>query len=296
MKESGVFVLSNSPVGGFTRRAGVIESARLKNGKNVRARACVLATGGKARPETGSTGDGFAWLKNMGHTVIESDAALVPISIKDSWVKRLQGVNLSEIKIIIFQNGIKQGVRKGKILFTHFGVSGPMILNASREIGELLKNGEVELSLDLFPLLDQGALDRKVRKVLAEQSNKQFKNILGLLAPSAFAPVFVELSGIRFNIPCHSVTREERIRFVKLLKNMPMRVSGLLGVEKAIITSGGVSPSEVDFKTMQSRKIPNLYLVGDVLDIDRPSGGYSLQLCWTTGFVAGTSAAKSVKS
>lgn len=292
MKNGRVTVLCDSPVAGFIKKNDSIEAVRIKGGKEIFARSFILATGGKSRPETGSTGEGFSWLKNIGHTVIEQSAALVPVSIKENWVKRLQGVSLPDVKLTIFQNGVRQDARKGKILFTHFGISGPMVLNASRDIGELLKYGEVSLSLDLFPLLDAGALDRKVHGILENKSNKQFKNLLTVLAPAAFAPVFIELSDIHPNTFAHSVTREERTRFVKLLKNMQMRVAGLLGLNKAVVTSGGVVLTEVDFKTMRSRKIKNLYLVGDVLNIDRPSGGYSLQLCWTTGFVAGTGATK----
>jgi predicted Rossmann fold flavoprotein len=293
MKEGRVTISCDSPVAGFVKNGNIIAAVRIKeSAKEVRARSFVLATGGKSRPETGSTGDGFAWLKSLGHTVVEQGAALVPVSIKEAWVGRLQGVSIPEVGLTVLQNGAKQDARKGKLLFTHFGISGPMVLNASRDIGELLKYGEVSLSLDLFPMLDPGALDRRVREILEEKSNKQFKNAIGGLVPTALAPILVRMSGIRGETFGHSVTREERVRFVGLLKAIPMRVAGLLGVDKAIVTSGGVKLAEVDFKTMRSRKINNLYLVGDILDIDRPSGGYSLQLCWTTGFVAGTHSGK----
>lgn len=295
-----VTIFYNSPVAGFIKKGNIIEAVRVRSlkgakggaggAREIRARSFILATGGKSRPETGSTGEGFAWLKNLGHTVIEPEATLVPVAIKDAWVKRLQGVTIPDVGLSIMQNGVKANVRKGKILFTHFGISGPMVLNASRDIGELLKYGAVSLSLDLFPKLDAGALDLRVREILRKESNKQFKNALGGLVPAALVPILTQLSGIRGDTFGHSITREERARFVKLLKAMPMQVVGLLGVNKAIVTSGGVVLSEVDFKTMQSRKFKNLYLVGDVLNIDRPSGGYSLQLCWTTGYVAGTHA------
>lgn len=292
MKSGGVVIRYNSPGAGFVKSGNSIEAVKVKGGEEIRARSFILATGGKSRPETGSTGDGFPWLKSLGHMVVEQGVALVPVSIKEAWVKRLQGISFPEAKLAIFQNGVKQDSKKGKILFTHFGISGPMVLNVSRDIGELLKYGEVSLSLDTFPSVDMGALDKKVREILVKNSNKQFKNSLGSLVPSAMAEVIVELSGINGNTFGHSVRREERARLVKLLKNMPMRVAGLLGLNKSVVTSGGVALTEVDFKTMRSRKIDNLYIVGDVLDIDRPSGGYSLQLCWTTGFIAGTNAAE----
>ncbi|MFM2357944.1 MAG: hypothetical protein RJA61_681 [Candidatus Parcubacteria bacterium] len=292
MKEGGVTVLSNSPVVGLESDGKKITSVLLKNKKKIKAHSYVLGTGGKSRPETGSTGDGFKWMKELGHRVEEPTAALVPIAVYDSWVKRLQGITLPQVKITVLQNNEKQASVKGKILFTHFGVSGPTVLNLSKDVGELLKYGDVYLSVDILPQYDYGQLNTKLQEVFKEHSNKKFKNGLGDLVPAAFAPVVVELSQINGDTQNNSITREERLRLVKVLKDMRMKVFHLLGIEKAIITSGGVALPEVDFKTMQSRKLPNLYLVGDVLDIDRPSGGYSLQLCWTTGYVAGNSIPK----
>lgn len=290
LKRGKVTVSCGSAVTGFVRRGDAIDAVRIRNRGSVRARAFVLATGGKSRPETGSTGDGFRWLADMGHTVTEQDMALVPVSLGDVWAKRLSGVVLSDVRLTVIQNGAKQDSKQGRLLFTHFGVSGPMVLNMSRDIGELLKYGGVSLSLDLFPSLDHGVLDRRVVEIMNGEKNRHFKNVLGDLVPAALAPILVERAGIRGTIACHSLTREERERFVQQAKALTLHVTGLLGVMKAVVTSGGVALAEVDFKTMRSRKIGNLHLVGDLLDIDRPSGGYSLQLCWTTGFVAGSSA------
>ncbi len=294
MKKGTVTVLSNSPVIGFNEITEAsprqITSVQLKGGKTIQARSFMLATGGKSRPETGSTGEGFEWLKTLGHTVVESDAALVPVKVKDSWVKQLSGLTLPEVKITLFQNETKQLMKKGKILFTHFGVSGPTILNMSKDIRELLKYGEVIISVDIMPKHDYSTLNDALQELFKKESNKKFKNSLGSLLPSSLVPVIIEKSGINPDTFCHSVTREERLDLVKLLKDVRMRATGLLGVEKAIVTSGGVVLTEVDFRTMQSKLIPNLYVVGDVLNIDRPSGGYSLQICWTTGYVAGNSA------
>jgi len=162
----------------------------------------------------------------------------------------------------------------------------------SKDVGELLKYGDVVLSLDLFPAEDQGTLDIKLRELLTTNNKKKFQNALPDFIPKAIAPVVIDLSNMNKDIQCSNITREERLKLVGLLKAMPLHVHKLLGTEKAIVTSGGVALSEVDFKTMRSRLFPNLYLIGDILNIDRPSGGYSLQLCWTTGFVAGTAAAK----
>lgn len=294
LKKGNVTVRSNAPVVDFVTDTATkqILAVKLKNGEEVWAKKFILATGGKSRPETGSTGDGFKWLTKLGHTVSEPVASLVPITLRDKWVKSLSGVTLPEVKLTLLQNGAKQDVQKGKILFTHVGVSGPTILNMSSDIAELLKYGEVIISLDLFPTEDYGKLNTKLQELFKTHSNKKFKNVLGEIVPGAVANVVAELSKINIDMQCNSVTREERLSLVQLLKAIPMHVSGLLGVDKAIVTSGGVALSEVDFKTMQSRLYPNLYLIGDILDIDRPSGGYSLQLCWTTGFVAGSNSVK----
>jgi predicted Rossmann fold flavoprotein len=291
LKSGKVTVLSHSPVGEILFEEGSVTGVKLKNKEVIKAHSIILATGGTSRPETGSTGDGFIWLKKLGHTVIIPEPSLVPIAIKDAWVKKIAGVSLKEIKITTFQNGEKQDSLKGKILFTHVGVSGPTILNMSKDIGELLKYGEVVISLDLLPAMDYSALNSKLQDIFKEHSNKKFKNSLGTLVPTALAGIVVELSGINEDTQCNTISREERLALVQLMKAIPLHVHKLLGVEKAVTSSGGVSLDEVDFKTMRSRLFSNLYVVGDILNIDRPSGGYSLQLCWTTGFVAGSSAA-----
>jgi hypothetical protein len=274
----------------------IINAVRLLNGEIIRAHSFILATGGKSHPETGSTGDGFKWLTKLGHTISPPMAALVPITVSDQWVKNLSGVSLKNAKITLFQNGQKvggkTGVKKGKVLFTHFGLSGPAILNMSTEVNELLKYGEVVMSLDLLPTYDYATLNEALQELFAAESNKKFKNAITAIIPAAFVPVTLEKSGIEADMFCHSVTREQRLALIKLFKDLQIHPTGLLGADKAIITSGGVALEEVDFRTMQSRLIPNLYLVGDILNIDRPSGGYSLQLCWTTGWVAGNNVGK----
>jgi len=300
LKSNKVTVISDCEVAGFTLEGSAIRSIRLKKGE-IRARSFILATGGMSRPDTGSTGDGFKWLKELGHSIAMPVPSLVPIKISDAWVKKLSGVSLPSVKISPYQNGAKQGggaggksISTGKLLFTHFGVSGPTILNMSSDIRELLKYGAVEISLDLLPTHDYSTLNSALQDLLKKGSNKKFKNVLSTLIPSSLVPIIVDKSEIDSNTFCNSVTREERLNLVKLLKDIRMNVSGLLGVEKAIVTSGGVALSEVDFKTMRSRLIPNLHIVGDLLDIDRPSGGYSLQICWTTGYVAGNAVGKTV--
>ena len=261
---------------------------KLKDKREIIAKSCILATGGTSRPETGSTGEGFKWLKKLGHKIIEDNVALVPVALKDAWAKKLSGLTLRDIKLTTFQNGEKQEADKGKLLFTHFGISGPTVLNMSKGIGELIKYGEVIIELDLFPKLDHGALKKKLQELLVSESNKKLKNTLSKLIPSALVGATLELSNVGGETANHSVRSWDRVKLAMLMKSIPLNVKGLLGKDKAVVSSGGVALEEINFKTMQSRIVPNLYIVGDVLNIDRPSGGYSLQLCWTTGFVAGS--------
>ncbi len=288
MKEVGVKVQTGVEVAGLsvTDTKNIIIKTRDK--KEIIAKSCVLATGGTSRPETGSTGEGFKWLKKLGHTIIENDFALVPVALSDAWAKKLGGVTVNDIKLTIFQNRQKQDSVNGKLLFTHFGISGPTVLNMSKEIGELLKYGDVVIEIDLFPKTDLGLLRKKLQELLVGESNKKLKNVLNKLIPTALVSALLEIADISGETVNHSVSAESRKKLVTLLKAVPLNVSGLLGANKAIVSSGGVALEEVNFKTMQSRLIPGLYLVGDVLNVDRPSGGYSLQLCWTTGFVAGS--------
>lgn len=291
MKDGNVTIRKSSIAAGIVRsKDGESIVIRTKSGNDISAKTCILATGGTSRPETGSTGEGFQWLKKLGHTVKDSDAALVPIALTDEWTRKISGLSLPDIKVTVYQNDQKQESYKGKILFTHVGVSGPMILNMSKDVGELLKYGSVKMLLDLFPAKDNGKLKNELQNILVSESNKKLKNVLGILVPSSLVSSILELSGIDGETFNHSVSSEDRVKLVKQMKEIPLHVDKLLGKDKAVVTSGGVLLTEVDFKTMQSRLIPNLYLVGDVLNVDRPSGGYSLQLCWTTGYVAGSHA------
>lgn len=290
MTEGGVTVRNGSVVVGIQASNGLVEGVQLSDGTLILGKRYILATGGKSHPETGSTGDGFRWLRAIGHTIIDPDPSLVPIRVKESWIKELSGISFEDAKLSIFQNGGKQGGGRGKLLFTHFGLSGPLVLNMSKDIGESLKYGETEVSVDFFPTLDVKKIDEKIQGIFSEHLNKQIKNVLREIVVPLLVPVLIRLSGIDPEKEVNSITKEERLALVKLLKDFRLQVDGLLGPEKAIVTSGGVALQEVNFKSMQSRLYPNLFLVGDILNIDRPSGGYSLQLCWTTGYVAGESA------
>ena len=291
IKETNVTVMSNAKVLKLENTGENITSAALYGGKVIHAKSFILATGGTSHPETGSTGDGYRFLRELGHRVSETGAALVPIALKyPERGARAAGTGLIA-KVSVFQNGEKQLERTGKILFTHVGLSGPCILNMSRDIGELLAYGSVFLELDLAPDLGYEKVNESLQNIFKIDHNKKIRNALKTLVPAALVPLLLEDVEIDSETPCNSVTRDERVRLMKALKHLRFEVDHLLGMDKAVITSGGVELSEVDFKTMRSIKYNNLFLVGDILNIDRPSGGYSLQLCWTTGFVAGNAAA-----
>ena len=294
MKKKRVTILTNSPCNEFVLKSGHIVGVKLLNGDVLHARSYVLATGGMSRPETGSTGEGFTWLEKIGHTVSKPNPALVPIRTKEAWAHKLSGLAYKDVKVSLFQNGVLQYARIGKILFTHVGLSGPLILNMSKDIGELLTYGPVGAVIDLFPKEDQGTLDKRIQEIFRIHQNKKIKNVLGEITEKALAQAIPSILQLPEDKEVNNITRDERLRIVKFLKAIPLTPTGLLGIEKAVVTSGGVVLEEVDFKTMRSRIHENLSLVGDVLDIDRPSGGYSLQLCWTTGFVAGTHVAESI--
>lgn len=270
----------------------------------ITAKNYIFCTGGKSYPLTGSTGDGLKWAKDLGHHIKELSPVLVPIKVKENWVKDLQGLSLKNVQITAFQNGPalepsarygtgkKQDSRFGEILFTHFGLSGPIILDISKKVGELLKNGGVKLSLDLKPALDFAKLDKRVQRDFKKYQNKSFKNCLIDLLPRKLIPIIVKLSNINPEKMVNSTTMEERHNLVKLLKNLEMTATALLGFDFAIVTSGGISLQEIDDKTMRSKIIDNLFFAGEIIDIDGPSGGFNLQVCWSTGYLAGENAAK----
>lgn len=286
--------------GKVTMRMGVPKVEVLVEGKSVSgvrvgkevltADSYVLATGGVSHPETGSTGDGFAWLRTLGHTVENPTPTIVPLKVKEKWVADVAGVTLGDVKLSFYMNDKKKLSRKGSVLFTHFGISGPTVLNAAGAVADLLHEGSVEARIDLFPQLDLGILDAHITAHFDARKNKLVRNALAELVPARFVPIiFAHLPELAPDRKVHSVLREERRQIADFLKSVPLTVTGLMGFDRAVVADGGVLLSEVDTRTMRSRRYPNLYIVGDLLHISRPSGGYSLQLCWTTGFVAGNS-------
>ena len=261
------------------------------NGRLYTAQSYVIATGGQSHPETGSTGDGFVWLKKLGHTVIAPTPTIVPLAIAEQWVKELSGVSLSFMKITFCVDGKKAFSKTGKILFTHFGVSGPLILNSAAKVAALLRTGPVTARIDAYPDTDEGALEQKIIAIFDANKNKMLKNIFDQLVPEGTAKALLPLlAAIDPDTKVHSVTKEQRKMIVRLLKALPLTVIGLMGFDRAVVADGGVPLSEIDMKTMRSLRCENLFVTGDLLHVSRPSGGFSLQLCWTTGFIAGSNA------
>jgi hypothetical protein len=264
----------------------------LADGTQVRADRVIVAAGGTSRPETGSTGDALPWLAKFKHTTETAKAALVPVAVAEHHTtKRLGGVALSDCLVTVYADDKKVTSIQGKVLFAHFGLTGPAILNLSQQIGlQLEENTRVSVTLDLCPQTPHDVLAEQLLMALIESPNKLVRNILPTFVPAALSVPLLESAHIPEHKPSHNLTVAERHELLRQLKSWRFTPTSLLGTDKAVVTSGGVALTEVDFRTMESRLVPGLYLIGDVLDINRPSGGYSLQLAWTTGYVAGRAA------
>ena len=286
LQAAGVEIRTRSAVRELRSHNGRIVEA-ICNGATYAADNFVLATGGVSHPETGSTGEGFRFLAELGHTVRPPTPSIVPLKVGDAWVKKLAGTTLPNVKITFFAEEQRAFMRTGPLLFTHFGLSGPTILNSAAQVGDLLLAGNVTCSIDLFPDMDFPALDKKILAAIEVGKNKQLVNVLAEVVPRGIANSALELIKVPTETKAHSFSKEDRRGLVHLLKAMPTTIEGLMGFDRAVVSDGGVILEEVDTRTFASRIIPNLYLIGDVLHISRPSGGYSLQLCWTTGYLAG---------
>lgn len=267
-----------------------IKGVRLANGKKMNADAVVVATGGISYPSTGSTGDGYRFARNCGHKVTELFPSLVPMEVKEWYAKELQGLSLKNIEIHITDGKKKLYDEFGEMLFTHYGVTGPVILSASSIVGKTLEKKELVLHIDLKPALAEEQLDKRLLREFEANHNKQFKNAIDSLLPAKLRPVIIELSGIEEEKKVHEITKEERLNLLRLIKDFHMTLTGLRGYNEAIITKGGISVKEIDPGTMESKLIKNLYFAGEVLDLDAVTGGYNLQIAWSTGYLAGISA------
>ncbi len=263
----------------------------LSNGDRQMADAVIVATGGKSYEATGSTGDGYQFATESGHTVRELRPALVPFTVREEWCRQLQGLSLKNVSCMIKKDKKKIYEGFGEMLFTHFGVSGPLMLSASSFYAKKYYGEEVLLSIDLKPALSVEQLNQRILRDFEKNRNRQFKNALSELLPAKMIPVIVMLSGIYPDKQVNEITREERMKLTELLKNLALTITGTQGFREAIITQGGVSVKEVNPSTMESKKVSGLYFAGEVLDVDALTGGFNLQVAWSTGYVAGKSAA-----
>jgi len=291
LKNSSVTVITNTEVKKIIYNKNKIKKINTSNG-DITAENYIICTGGLSYPETGSSGDGYKWAKELGHKIITPRPALTPILIYENFIKNLEGLSLKNVKISVWQNNKKKDERLGEALFTFKGMSGPVILDMSKNIGQLLNNGKTELKIDFKPGLDYKKLDQRIQTDFAETKNKIFKNSLDKLLPQKIIPVIIKLSGINPNKKINEITKEERKKILKLLKEFNLNIKSVGGFDKAIITNGGIDLKEIDPKTMRSRIVNNLYFAGEILDLDGPTGGYNLQVCWSTGYLAGISCIK----
>lgn len=292
----GVRIELNTEVKEILTENGKVQGLMLASGKKVEADAVIVAAGGLSYPSTGSTGDGYRMARSCGHKVTRLFPALVPMEVKEWYAKELMGLSLRNIEITITDGTKKLYQDFGEMLFTHYGVSGPVILSASSIVGSRLAEKELTLHIDLKPALAKEQLDKRVLREFDANHNRQFKNASAGLFPAKLRPVIVELSGIPEEKKVNEITREERKKFTDLIKDFSMTLTGLRSYNEAIITKGGVSVKEIDPGTMESKLVKGLFFAGEVLDLDAVTGGFNLQIAWSTGFLAGTYAGDSGQS
>lgn len=286
-RENGVRVLRERATRVLTDEAGAVRAVSAGGGE-IECEAAVICTGGLSYPGTGSTGDGYRMARELGHTIRPCRPSLVPLESPDAWCREMQGFSLRNVELSAYEDEKLIYKALGEMLFTHFGVSGPLVLSASahmRRFGEC----RYRLSIDLKPGLDEKKLDARLLRDFEKYSNREFRNSLGDLAGRAMIPVLVELSGIPGDTRTNSVTRQQRAALAQLLKHFPVSLSGPRPIAEAIVTSGGVATTEVNPRTMESKLVPGLYFAGEVLDLDAYTGGYNLQIAWSTAFVAANS-------
>jgi len=295
LKKYKVDILFSSEVVEIKKKGKLISSVVLMSGKEIEADQFIISSGGKSYPVTGSSGDSFIWAKRLGHDIVDTKPALTPIETKDQWTKSLQGISLDNVGVSLFCNQKKEIEGKGEILFTHFGFSGPLILDMSRIIGDLLEKGKVKMVIDLFPNKNIEQLDKFMLSVFNSNRKKHVLKFLNDFFPEKLSAFILNFSSIPFERKANDISKDERMRMVKFMKKIEINVVGLLGFDKAMVTHGGIYLKTIDSKTMKSKLISNLYFAGEAINLDGPCGGYNLQMCWTTGYIAGQNAASSVK-
>jgi len=285
---NSVRIMLKQPVGGIEAHNGRVTGVLLKSGDRISCDAAVLATGGKSYSSTGSDGEGHAMAARLGHTIVDLKPSLVPLEVDEKWIKELQGLSLRNVSVeLVDKNGRRVYSDFGEMLFTHFGVSGPVILSASRHILDYGFRG-IKLFIDLKPALPQEKLDGRIQRDFEKFSRKQFKNSLDDLLPQKMIPVVVKLSGIDPEKPANQITRAERHTLVRLLKAFELNIKGSRPLEEAIVTAGGVCVDEINPSTMESKLVGGLYFAGEIIDVDGYTGGFNLTIAFSTGYTAGT--------
>lgn len=289
VKKNGAEIRYDSSVESIEVSGGSVCGVRMKNGSFIEGSSIVLATGGASYPVTGSTGDGYKMARQLGHSVTELKPSLVPLLAAEKWVGALQGLSLRNISITMLDKKRKKIYEDfGEMLFTHFGVSGPVILSASRHIMQYGYK-DVYLSIDLKPALSEETLDARIQRDFEKYSRKQYKNSLDDLLPQKLIPVIVELSGIHEDKPVNQITKAERRKLVELLKGLTMEICGSRPISEAIVTAGGISTDEINPSTMESKLVKGLYFAGEIIDVDGYTGGFNLTIAFSTGYLAGSS-------
>lgn len=287
--DSGVKINLNSEVTSIHYSNCNIQYVEVNNKTKLYADYFIICTGGVSYPQTGSTGDGLKYSKLMGHKIIETKGSLVPIQLKESFVKELQGLSLKNVELKIFEDKNLVYKNFGEMLFTHFGISGPIVLTGSRYIEE---NKQYKIKINLKPALNEKELDERIQKDFSKNLNKDFRNSLNELLPQKIIPTIISLSGIDENKKVNSITKTERKQLVHLIQNLTFNVEKLRPIAEAIVTAGGVTIKEIDPSTMQSKIIDNLYFAGEVMDVDAFTGGYNVQIAFSTGYLAGNKVGK----
>lgn len=292
LEKAGVEVLLHTKVTEILSKDGKITGVRLKNGEKRTADAIILATGGKSYSSTGSTGDGFVFAEQLGHKIEEPVPSLVPMTVLEDYCMQMQGLSLRNVQATIREGGKVFFEEFGEMLFTHFGVSGPLMLSASSVVNDRLRKKKLSLTIDLKPALSEEQLDARILRDFEENKNRQFKNSVKGLLPAKMIPVVISLSGIDPEKKINGITKQERKKLVECIKAFPLTLTGLRGFNEAIITRGGVSVKQVDPSTMESKLVKGLYFAGEILDVDAYTGGFNLQIAWSTGYLAGSSIAE----
>nr|WP_302226351.1 NAD(P)/FAD-dependent oxidoreductase [uncultured Marvinbryantia sp.] len=287
LRDAGVHIHFNTEVREVLTADGAAAGILLADGTKICGDAVIVATGGLSYPSTGSTGDGYRFAKECGHAVTEQYPSLVPFNVKEAFVKELQGLSLRNVRLSVYDGTKRLYEDFGEMMFTHFGVTGPLVLTASAAVQKKLRQKELKLVIDLKPALSEEQLDARLLREFEEGKNKQFKNVIGNLFPAKLTPVMQKLSGISPEKKVNEISRAERTSFVHQIKHLELTATGLRDYNEAIITKGGVAVKEINPATMESKLVQGLFFAGEVLDVDALTGGFNLQIAWSTGYAAG---------